>query len=377
MWARNASPSGSANAALRRRPYLASATCQPASSKNRFQPDRSDVGDDAVEALAVEVDDHREVSETLRRRIGDRFPDIAFVEFGVPHEREESGRRETADVGVDVAPGECREQWCHGAEADRAGREVGDVGVLGARRVGLQPAALSQRGQVRTVEFAGQVLDGVIDGRSVGFDGHLVLAAQVPEPERRHDRRDRRTRCLVPPDLHVRSGGRGSPVGVIDDACRKPQDATFDGAQHLEVGMDVVGIGVSHRRQSITVRGVMSSMRFGGGRVRVATSRTARVGHGSNVLAGLGSRLRIGRVDGGTDQMASTRVGICVAVLLCGLAGPSAAVAVPASIAAPTSIAAPASVGGSVLSATLAHAVRVASTSTGAPADVGESSSRG
>jgi hypothetical protein len=49
---------------------------------------------------------------------------------------------------------------------------------------------------------------------------------------------------------------------VVDDACREPQHATFDGAQHLEVGMDVVdvvvGVGFSHRSQSITVRGVMS-----------------------------------------------------------------------------------------------------------------------
>lgn len=52
--------------------------------------------------------------------------------------------------------------------------------------------------------------------------------------------------------------------------------------------------------------------------------------------------------------MASTRVGVCIAVIVFGLAGSSAAVAVPTPIAAPTSV------GGSAPTATLARAVRVA-----------------
>ena len=54
--------------------------------------------------------------------------------------------------------------------------------------------------------------------------------------------------------------------------------------------------------------------------------------------------------------MTSTRVGVCVAVLLFGLAGPSAAVAAPTPSVAPTSV------GGSAQSATLAPAVRGAAT---------------
>jgi uncharacterized protein YkwD len=68
--------------------------------------------------------------------------------------------------------------------------------------------------------------------------------------------------------------------------------------------------------------------------------------------------------------MASTRIGVCVAVLLCGLAGPSAAVAAPTSIAAPTSL------GGSVPSATLARAVRVTPPQSALPPVLREMSAR-
>ena len=69
-----------------------------------------------------------------------------------------------AEVQVEVAAGERREERCHRTEVDRTGREVGDVGVLGSRRVGLQPAELAERREVGAVELAGQVLDGVVDG---------------------------------------------------------------------------------------------------------------------------------------------------------------------------------------------------------------------
>ena len=51
-----------------------------------------DLGDDPVEALAVEVDDHREVAEALGCRVGDGLPDVALVEFGVTDQGDESGR---------------------------------------------------------------------------------------------------------------------------------------------------------------------------------------------------------------------------------------------------------------------------------------------
>ena len=64
---RSASPPGRAKAACSRRPYLASSTCQPLRAEQRLELRGADAGDDAVEALAVEVDDPEHVAEALRR----------------------------------------------------------------------------------------------------------------------------------------------------------------------------------------------------------------------------------------------------------------------------------------------------------------------
>ncbi len=47
--------------------------------------------DDAVEALAVGVDDPHHVAETLQCWVRDRLPDVALVEFGVAGEGDEAG----------------------------------------------------------------------------------------------------------------------------------------------------------------------------------------------------------------------------------------------------------------------------------------------
>ncbi len=95
-----------------------------------LQADRGDVGDHPVEALAVEVDHHREVAELLRRRVGDRFPHVALVELGVTDQRDEPRRGLRAEVRIGVPPRQRREERRDGAEADRSGREVRHVGIL-------------------------------------------------------------------------------------------------------------------------------------------------------------------------------------------------------------------------------------------------------
>ena len=93
MWARSASPPGRSNAAVSSDPYLASTTCQPAPSKNSISFLIFWSGIDAVEALAVGVDDEHHVAEPLQRRVGDRLPHVALVELGVTGEGDEAGRR--------------------------------------------------------------------------------------------------------------------------------------------------------------------------------------------------------------------------------------------------------------------------------------------
>ncbi len=108
-----------------------------------------DVGHHPVEALPVEVDDQRDVAEALGGRVGDGLPDVALVEFGVADRGDETRRRPRLAVGVEEPARHRAEQRRHRTETDRPGGEVGDVGILGARRVGLQPAAFAQGGEVR------------------------------------------------------------------------------------------------------------------------------------------------------------------------------------------------------------------------------------
>ena len=126
------------------------------------------------------------------------------------------------------------------ADADRAGRVVDRVGVLRARRVGLQPAELAQRLQVARLEPPEQVVDRVQHRRGVRLDRHAVGRLEEGEPQRGHQRHHRRARGLVAADLHARAV-RAHVVGVVDDRRRQPQhallhaveDGELDGARPL------------------------------------------------------------------------------------------------------------------------------------------------
>ena len=110
---------------------------------------------DAVERLAVEVDDPDRLLQPARRRVEDRLPDVALVELGVADQRDEAaaGPAELAVV-VHVALHQRTEQRRGGAEPDRPGRVVDGDRILRPARVGLQAAEVAKRAQVRLVEPA-------------------------------------------------------------------------------------------------------------------------------------------------------------------------------------------------------------------------------
>ena len=58
-----------------------------------------DVGHHPVEALPVEIDDHRDVAEALGGRVGDGLPDVALVEFGVADRGDEARRGRCSPSG--------------------------------------------------------------------------------------------------------------------------------------------------------------------------------------------------------------------------------------------------------------------------------------
>ena len=219
-----------------------------------------DVGDHPVERLAVHVDDPDDLAQLGHHRVDDRLPAGPLVELGVAEQRVlAAGAADVAghvgpEVMADVAACDRTPYRRGGADADRAGGVVGRVRVLRAARVGLQAAQFAQPGQVGRVKVAEQVIDRVQHRRRVRLDRHPVLAAQVAEPQRGHDRRHGCAGRLVAADLEP---ARVWPhlVGVVDDRGRQPERTLLDGAKHREplaVG-GRRGVGAGH---SAGVRGL-------------------------------------------------------------------------------------------------------------------------
>ena len=104
-----------------------------------------DVRHHAVERLAVEVDHPHDLAELGHHRVGHRLPDRALVELGVADQRDLAAADRDVEVPGHVAVGERAPHRRGRADADRPGRVVDRVGVLGPRRVRLEPAELAQR----------------------------------------------------------------------------------------------------------------------------------------------------------------------------------------------------------------------------------------
>ena len=111
--------------------------------EHRVDAAEQPIGDDRVEALAVVVDDPPQIADIVLPAFEQRLEDVALVEFGVAGKRDHAAGR---FVGRDqvlqphVILHQRGEQRHADAEPDRAGREIDDVAVLGARRVGLRAA---------------------------------------------------------------------------------------------------------------------------------------------------------------------------------------------------------------------------------------------
>ena len=105
------------------------------------------VVDDAVEALAVVVDDPPEVPHVVLPAFEQGLEDVALVELGVADQRDHAAGRALA-VAQLLQPHivlHDRGEERHGdAQPDRAGREVDVVDVLGARGIGLRAAQAAE-----------------------------------------------------------------------------------------------------------------------------------------------------------------------------------------------------------------------------------------
>ena len=88
-----------------------------------------------------------------------------------------SGRSVGPAVRADVVLDEAGEERLRDAEADRAGREVDVVAVLGARGIGLRALEAAEILELVPRLVAEEILDGVEDRARMRLDGDPVLAA--------------------------------------------------------------------------------------------------------------------------------------------------------------------------------------------------------
>ena len=176
------------------------------------------VVDHAVEALAIVVDHPPEIADVVLPAFEQRLEDVALVELGVADQRHHAaglrpGGRQLLQSHIVLH--DRREERHRHAKADRAGREIDVVDILGARRIGLRAAQRAEAFELLARLVAEQILDGVEDRRGMRLHRDPVLGLQHGEIERRHHRRERRARGLVAADLQPVPVG-AQVVGVMD-----------------------------------------------------------------------------------------------------------------------------------------------------------------
>jgi hypothetical protein len=182
--------------------------------------------------------------------------DVALVELGVAHDRDHAPGGQIVGGHVlepDVILGQRGESGHCNAEADRSGREVDVIAVLGPRRIGLGAAEGPESFQHIPALVAKQILDGMEDRAGVGLDRDPVGGTEDVEIERRHQGCRRRARRLVAADLEA-VRGRPQMVGVMDHPRRQPQHLAFELPEHLQ-SVNALGYrGVGHGESLIPSR---------------------------------------------------------------------------------------------------------------------------
>ena len=174
---------GRVNSSSSSRPYLTVSTCQPAAANmpcSRVAPMLGTTRSSDCRFRST-IQTTSPSSPTIGSRIASQHaPSSSSAsptsEYCRPCAAVSAGD-EPVRRDVDVAAGQRAPDRRGGADADRAGRVVDRVGVLGPARVALQPAERAQRRQVALVQLAEQVVDRVQHRRGVRLDRHPVPAA--------------------------------------------------------------------------------------------------------------------------------------------------------------------------------------------------------
>ena len=208
--------------------------------------------DDAVEALAVVVDDPPHVPHVVLPALEQRLEHVALVELGIAHERDHAARGAALGhhaVEPHIVLHERGEERVADAEPDRAGREIDLRLVLGARGIGLGAAERAKFLERLAALPAEKILDGVEDRRRVRLHREPILRPQRVEIERGHHGHRRRAARLMAADLEP-VAVLAHMVRVMDRPGREPQHLALQGAQQREArgGCRLrSGLGERHR----------------------------------------------------------------------------------------------------------------------------------
>ena len=199
--------------------------------EHRRQAAGGDVGHDAVERLAVEVDDPHDLAELGHHRVGDRLPARALVELGVADQRDlapadaarRSARRRS---GGRARPRSARSR--RGRPSRSSSRPGRGPSCATGRTAGRRTGAASS-GSARSSRPS-RWLIACSTGEACGLTDTRSGASRMREPQRGHERHHRRARGLVAADLHARRGSaaRGWRGG------RSPSPATARAAARVE-----------------------------------------------------------------------------------------------------------------------------------------------
>jgi len=251
------------------------------------------VRDDAVEALAVVVDNPPEVPHIVLPALEHRLEDIALVEFGVAHHRHHAPgglrlRREALEAHIVLHQ---RGKAGDGdAQPDRTRGEIDVAAILGARRIGLRATQRAKGLELLTLLPPQQVLEGVIDRARMRLHRDAVLGPQHIEIKCRHQRHDRGARGLMAADLKP-IPARPQVIGVMDHPRRQPEHFPLQRLQQDEpVGLSA-GLRAGERRRcgQPGLLGLAAEYR-----------RCARSGR---TVAGFGKKMRMIGDDGGSRGM--------------------------------------------------------------------------
>ena len=177
----------------------------------------------AVQRLTVVIDNPPAIADAMLETFDQAFIDIAFVQFGIAHQRDHAPGLRLSQLAVSDEvilhqAGECRDRH---PQTHRSGGEIDRNAVLGARGVTLRPAHAAKPFQRFAALRAQQIVNGVQHRPGMRLDGHLVLRAQRVKIERGHDRADRGATGLVPADLQA-VAALAQVIGIVNNPRGKP-----------------------------------------------------------------------------------------------------------------------------------------------------------